>query len=1156
MWLISFVVLSISFFFLPVSCFSGLYDIDEVRSTLYEPDIFSVLAGIDPAFNLSTVSLQNKNTILEKILADLPTAGDKEYVFIKSKNGQNFACKMPKVQIPEKVQSESYNPKYLAELVSASFYVKNCISKDNGWWNYKLCRGKDVKQWHGAKNEAQQITNSLGFFLGKYDVPTYQTSTPERLMYLEEHYEGGTLCDLPDKKSPRRTAVRYECDPQLSTSEAYIEHVEEAASCEYLITVKVGSLCSLKAFMPPNGELSRTKLCVNHLYPRKRIEKFLEDTIRKRAAKKEAAERAVKLLDILRRIQRRRAAMRRTELLRDSSVERSALRSYIDYEYQNASLEYIRTTLQGRLGDVPPEGTGDVVDTLTREIDDIDEVFYNFDYLSERDQDAGNLWFYFHDRTWNKTHFPKSLDYVDIMNGYYNAAAKLVKSHPDLALAMRLFKFIRGDPWNPKENLLLHAAVLQDVPLFVAPNGDDSLDEEMARNIGSGNGLFGFRASSVVNAFMTQIRVDFANGIELVLPEASKEDAIGTQLVPAYKYLQLHFLENRASIPEDIRRNIESDMTRMLDRLCIAYELSQIRYDIEHPGHKLSFAGIGVGKRANILFDDYYQSIIRKRSEQMQADIDNRLRKVMTDLLEQYSQQVFHEQWFTMSEMLLYKKREEDALKHGKNSRDLLKSMFVDGKIVLTNSDFKEVMHLLNAAGLQVEDVKMEVITTNALGGPPQKFTSEEMRLLQEVIKRQMEDLREMKRITQREQAYGSLMANKEKLRPFEALEEDYYMGDEARGGIGRDSEEELSSDDELQQELCKLAGIKKECVQKRRQEKSIKSEFEMDMECELDQLITDYANEHLSGNVKRSGAPATSQSDENAEQPIPTKRVKLERGAVAKTLPKIEEMETDTVYPSSSLDDSSPAVNIDKAVDKSSVKSEPSEMDAKVGEDCTDQTIQEDVEDGNPIKKAARQTMKDVKAEAPDFYDPEEDEQNEKWMQQRRKRTTGISSASKTEKEARPRIDGNSDAVLSCPGCMVLLTRDCQRHEIYNDQYRAMFVENCRVDQASLKIEKTGKEKRRERQRLRKMGLDPTEQAMFVENCRVDQASLKIEKTGKEKRRERQRLRKMGLDPTEQSDSSEDIFLPVHCAVCSTNVAVMDHDEVYHFFNVLTGYA
>ncbi|KAL6728405.1 hypothetical protein Aduo_010183 [Ancylostoma duodenale] len=79
---------------------------------------------------------------------------------------------------------------------------------------------------------------------------------------------------------------------------------------------------------------------------------------------------------------------------------------------------------------------------------------------------------------------------------------------------------------------------------------------------------------------------------------------------------------------------------------------------------------------------------------------------------------------------------------------------------------------------------------------------------------------------------------------------------------------------------------------------------------------------------------------------------------------------------------------------------------------------------------------------------------------------------------------------------------------------------------------------------------------AMFVENCRVEQESLKIEKTGKARRLERQKLKKMGVDPNEQPAAPEDLFLPVHCAVCSTNVAVMDHDEVYHFFNVLSGYA
>nr|CDJ92363.1 Glucosidase II beta subunit domain containing protein [Haemonchus contortus] len=759
------VLLSILLCILPVLSSSGFYDIDEVRSTLYEPDISSVLAGIDPSFNLSTVSLQNKDSILEKILSDLPTVGDKEYVFIKSRKGQNFACKIPKVQAPEKVQSESYNPKYLAELVSASFYVKNCISKDNGWWNYKLCRGKDVKQWHGAKNEAQQVTNSLGFFLGKYDVPEYQTSTTERLMYLEEHYEGGTLCDLPDKKSPRKTAVRYECDPQLSTSEAYIDHVEESASCEYVITVKVGSLCSLSAFMPPNL-IKPNKIACQPFVSKEAIEKFLVETIRKRAAKKEAVVRARELLDTLHRIQRRRAALRRTELLRDSSVEKSALRSYVDNEYHTVAWEYIRATLHGRLGDVPPDGISDTVDTLTREIDDINDIFYNFDYMSERDQDAGNLWYYFHDRSWNKTHFPKSLDYVDIMNGYYNAASKLLKNHPDVALALRMFKFLRGNPWNPNENLLLHgglgnnlrSAVLQDIPLFVAPNGEDTLDEEFARNVGYGNGLFGFRAASVVNAFMTQVRAGFANGIELVHADEKLENALGTQLVPAYKYIELLLLEDRTSVPEEMRRNLENDMARMLDRLCVAYELSQIRFDAEHPGHALSFAGVGSGKKSNVLFDDYYQSVVKKRSEEVQAEIENRLRQEMTSLLEQYSVQVFHEQWFTMSEMLLYKKREEDALKHGKNSRDQLKSLFIDGKVVLANTDFKEVLSLLNTAGLQVEDMKMEVVTTNVMGGPPQKFTSEELRLLQEVIKRQMEDLRDMKRISQREQAYGNLV--------------------------------------------------------------------------------------------------------------------------------------------------------------------------------------------------------------------------------------------------------------------------------------------------------------------------------------------------------------------------------------------------------------
>lgn len=40
----------------------------------------------------------------------------------------------------------------------------------------------------------------------------------------------------------------------------------------------------------------------------------------------------------------------------------------------------------------------------------------------------------------------------------------------------------------------MRAAVLQDVPLFVAPSGEESLDDETAKNIGTAKGLFGYRA--------------------------------------------------------------------------------------------------------------------------------------------------------------------------------------------------------------------------------------------------------------------------------------------------------------------------------------------------------------------------------------------------------------------------------------------------------------------------------------------------------------------------------------------------------------------------------------------------------------------------------------------------------------------------------------
>lgn len=59
------------------------------------------------------------------------------------------------------------------------------------------------------------------------------------------------------------------------------------------------------------------------------------------------------------------------------------------------------------------------------------------------------------------------------------------------------------------------------------------------------------------------------------------------------------------------------------------------------------------------------------------------------------------------------------------------------------------------------------------------------------------------------------------------------------------------------------------------------------------------------------------------------------------------------------------------------------------------------------------------------EFFDPDLDEHDENWVvQQRQGRQT--------------------DAILSCPSCFTTCCIDCQQHE-YKDQYRAMFVTNCR---------------------------------------------------------------------------------------------------------------
>jgi hypothetical protein len=60
------------------------------------------------------------------------------------------------------------------------------------------------------------------------------------------------------------------------------------------------------------------------------------------------------------------------------------------------------------------------------------------------------------------------------------------------------------------------------------------------------------------------------------------------------------------------------------------------------------------------------------------------------------------------------------------------------------------------------------------------------------------------------------------------------------------------------------------------------------------------------------------------------------------------------------------------------------------------------------------------------EFYDPDMDARDEAWTK-------------------RQRGGRNSDAILSCPGCLTTVCLDCQQHHANDGQFRAMFCINVR---------------------------------------------------------------------------------------------------------------
>ncbi|CAB3403331.1 unnamed protein product [Caenorhabditis bovis] len=405
----------------------------------------------------------------------------------------------------------------------------------------------------------------------------------------------------------------------------------------------------------------------------------------------------------------------------------------------------------------------------------------------------------------------------------------------------------------------------------------------------------------------------------------------------------------------------------------------------------------------------------------------------------------------------------------------------------------------------------------------------------------------------------------------FEKIDDDYYLGAGGPEDVV-ESDDEASSDDEVKSHLRKLAGVEttkmtKDAFGRRRR----RSEFEDEMDEELDRSISEYACEHMGAASAAVRIEDVTDEEEEAKQRAHRNASEIEQQMVSlELLPydvELTDSEVDPEMPAAVLKDDNGVPlklvyscrrgekfdiverkkrqkerRMRVAASRQPEKQRREEMMRNVAEGykeavgsapqkkrfadggASSQPLasilkkskkkeeepmeeeskeKEDEDEANPIKKAIREREKEIEKNDELFYDDEEDEENEKWVKDRRREDRGDDLPG----------DNEIDGVLSCPGCMIELTRDCQRHEIYKTQYRAMFVSNCRLDDEKMTVEKTGKARRKEKQRQVRAGV-----------------------------------------PTSLND--DDLFTPVKCALCGTLVAMMDSDEVYHFFNVLSGYS
>lgn len=201
----------------------------------------------------------------------------------------------------------------------------------------------------------------------------------------------------------------------------------------------------------------------------------------------------------------------------------------------------------------------------------------------------------------------------------------------------------------------------------------------------------------------------------------------------------------------------------------------------------------------------------------------------------------------------------------------------------------------------------------------------------------------------------------------------------------------------------------------------------------------------------------------------------------------------------------------------------------------CEEDNIEDDASTDESVSDRCESVVPD------DFFDDQADDDDEAYVYRHLRsgdptmEDATSSTTADSNKIAKPR---NSDAVLSCPACFRIVCMDCQRHEFYKNQYRAMFVMSVMV---------------RWDLRLR---YDPENRCLvpFPHASNIGNGIRTDHDDGDRGPSSRFHDPVPSVNSDEHFvETNETVYYTVCCANCHTTVAALDMtDEVYHFSGCL----